>query len=221
MGGWGSGRSWGHKPKRNTAAYPLLDVRRLQREGLLRRGLAFPYQLIRNGERTESIDLRVEAKQATLSYTYRTREAEWQRVEQPVQIEWTACNYGGHRAWFRCPADGCGRRVAILYLVGVFACRCCLHLGYWTQRCSASEGALRRAQAIRERLGGSRNMCCPFPAKPKGMHWRIYRRLRLLHDNVDAHSWPTWMRRRAQTALLASRKASVHRRDKAARSYID
>jgi len=167
------------------------------------------------------MDLRVDAERVTLSYLCCGPNAEWQSVEYPVHLEWTPCHYGGHRAWFRCPADGCGRRVAILYYAGIFACRRCHQLAYWSQRCSASEGALRRAQAIRERLGGTGNMYCPFPVKPKGMHWRTYRRLRLLHDNAEGHSWPTWMRRRAQTALLASHKASVHRRDKAARSCID
>jgi hypothetical protein len=28
------------------------------------------------------------------------------------------------------------------------------------------------------RLGGSANLLDPFPAKPKGMHWRTYRHLR-------------------------------------------
>jgi hypothetical protein len=214
MGGWGSGRHWVHKAKRKTSSYPLLDIRRLQSEGLLRRGLAFPYQLIRNGERTTSIDLRRDADRVTLSYRRRTREAEWKRVECPIQLEWTACNYGGLRAWFRCPAEGCGRRVAILYFMSEFACRRCHRLAYWSQRCSASEAALPQAQAIRERLGGSGNMQIPFPTKPKGMHWRTYRRLRLLHDDADARSWPTWMRRGAQTALLASQKAaSVRRRN--------
>lgn len=214
MGGWGSGRNWGHKAKKKTSSYPLLDVRFLQRQGLLRRGLAFPYQLIRNGEKTESIHLRIEAKQAILFYTFRTREAELQRLECSVQLEWMACNYGGRRAWFRCPAGGCGRRVAILYFVDVFACRRCHGLAYWSQRCSASEGALARAQAIRERLGECRNIYSPFPQKPPGMHRRTYERLRLLHDAADANSWPTWFRRRPQKALLASQKASVHRSDK-------
>lgn len=211
MGGWGSGRSWGHTAKKKTATYPLLDVRQLQREGLLRAGLAFPCQLTQNGERTGSIDLRVDADRVTLSYRCRSRESEWQHMDCSVQIEWTPCNYGGHRAWFRCPAECCGRRVAILYFVGVFACRRCHQLAYWSQRCSASEAALSLAQAIRERLGGSRNMYYPFPSKPRGMHWKTYSRLRLLHDKADAHCWPTWMRRRAGTALLASQKASVHR----------
>ena len=42
-----------------------------------------------------------------------------------VRIVRTVCNLGGSRAWFICPAVGCGRRVAILYGGGIFACRHC------------------------------------------------------------------------------------------------
>jgi len=48
-------------------------------------------------------------------YSHRgQRDEEWQSEDYPVEVEWTACNYGGSRPWFRCPARGCGRRVAIL-----------------------------------------------------------------------------------------------------------
>ncbi len=46
--------------------------------------------------------------------------------------------------------------------------------------------ALHKAQAIRERLGGSANMTEPFPEKPKGMHFDTY--MRLWHEHREAES---------------------------------
>lgn len=86
------------------------------------------------------------------------------------------CNYGGQRAWFVCPR-GCGRRAAILYYGNTPACRHCYHLAYEGQQESAKYRLLHRAQAVRMQLGGSASLMDPFPARPKGMHWRTYRRI--------------------------------------------
>ena len=45
--------------------------------------------------------------------------------------------------------------------------------------------ALHKAQAIRERLGGSANMMEPFPQRPKGMHHETYMRLFWEHDEAE------------------------------------
>ena len=95
----------------------------------------------------------------------------------------TACHLGGRRAWFRCAvySNGryCGRRVGLLYGAGeLFACRRCYGLAYASQREAPMHRGVNRAQKIRMRLGGSANLCEPFPEKPKRMHWRTYHRLR-------------------------------------------
>jgi hypothetical protein len=111
---------------------------------------------------------------------------EWEDVKEPVPLAWTACNFGGERPWFICPGAGCARRVAVLYGPGrYFLCRHCYDLVYESQREDEMTRALRRAQAIRERLGGSTNMMEPFPEKPKGMHHETYWRLREEHDEAE------------------------------------
>jgi 5-methylcytosine-specific restriction endonuclease McrA len=122
-----------------------------------------------------------------LTYHHRSGPGEeWQDVQQPVSLSWTACNFGGERPWFVCPGAACGRKVAILYGPGrYFLCRHCCDLTYESQRENEMHRALRRAQIIRKRLGGSANMTKPFPEKPKGMHHETYWRLREEHDEAE------------------------------------
>jgi hypothetical protein len=49
-----------------------------------------------------------------LDYRQRSRGGEWQNATYPARLDWTPCHFGGERAWWRCPAVGCGRRVALL-----------------------------------------------------------------------------------------------------------
>jgi hypothetical protein len=76
--------------------------------------------------------------------------------------------------------------VAKLYGPGkYFLCRHCYDLRYESQREDKKTRALRKAQKIRTRLGGSANMLEPFPEKPKGMHLDTYIRLWWKHN--EAH----------------------------------
>jgi hypothetical protein len=195
MGGFGSGRRRDIQTNRRAEHCPALDVRRLHRDGLLRPGQSYPYHWKRNGERAASINMTVAADRVILSYQRLIAGAAWRSERYPVLLEWSSCNYGGRRPWFRCPAQDCGRRVSVLYLRGTFACRRCHQLAYASQRIQAWERALAQAQAIRERLGGTASMYEPFPQRPKGMHWRTYYELRRQHDEANAHSWPGWLRR--------------------------
>jgi hypothetical protein len=80
-------------------------------------------------------------------------------VREPVPFTWAACNLGGQRPWSICPGAGNGRRVAVLYGPELyFLCPRCHDLVYESQRENEMSRALRRPQAIRERLGGSANM---------------------------------------------------------------
>lgn len=122
-----------------------------------------------------------------LIYSHRPYGEEWENIREPINITWTACNFGGERPWFMCPGvvNGvvCGRRVAVFYGPGgYFLCRHCYDLNYQSQREDSAHRSLRRAQEIRRRLGGSANMRRPFPARPKGIHYKTYFRLWCEHE---------------------------------------
>ena len=183
MGGIGSGRR-DQGGKDTTSDYRALDVRRLQREGMLAPGRAFGWNWYRDEEQVASIFIQTEADRLTLKYQHQNRGGPWQPMEYPVLLEWTDCNFGGGRAWFHCPARGCGRRVALLYIggAGIFACRHCYQLAYACQRETADDRAARRADTIRRRLGWHAGILNPNGGKPKGMRRRTFERLSHQHD---------------------------------------
>jgi hypothetical protein len=191
LGGVGSGNWYRFNKKTTTDECHSVDVRYLHREGLLKAGHWFSLRWSRAGRETGSIRGVVsrdgQPEQITLLYRHQSgASGEWEDVREPVHLSWTACNFGGERPWFLCPGAGCGRRVAVLYGPGrYFLCRHCYDLTYESQRENGMHRALRRAQAIRERLGGSANMMEPFPEKPKGMHWRTYERLWWEHHEAE------------------------------------
>jgi len=191
MGGQGSGNWYRTGKKTTTDECHRVDVWYLHREGLLTPGHWFSLRWSRAGKETGSIAGSVEGNHRLerVLFLYRHRRGpgnEWESVHEPVSLDWTACHFGGARPWFICPGAGCGRRVAILYGEGrYFLCRHCYDLVYESQRENEMHRALRRAQAIRERLGGSANMTKPFPEKPKGMHHDTYMRMFWEHHEAE------------------------------------
>lgn len=175
MGGIGSGRHWHHSAKALTDDYRKLDVRRWAREGLLHPGSKFGWRWTRHGRSIGDIRVSVETSNVRLMYRAREHGIEWRDWNYPVRLDWTDCHHGGFRAWFRCPAQGCSRRVALLYGGLVFACRHCHGLAYPVQRENSWQRAMRRADKLAARLGGDEPGS--ETDKPKGMHWRTYHRL--------------------------------------------
>jgi hypothetical protein len=197
MGGMGSGRR-DQGGKDTTDDCRALDVRLFQRDGLLAAGKSFGWSWTRNGEKVASINVRTETDRVILDYKHRSGGGEWKSENYAVRIEWTPCNYGGARAWFICPAQGCGRRVAKLYLGGtIFACRHCYRLAYSSQRENLDDRATRRADKIRDRLEWEPGILNGEGDKPKGMHWRTYQRLTIEHDahvGISLNLMQQWMR---------------------------
>nr|VFJ43309.1 MAG: hypothetical protein BECKDK2373B_GA0170837_100522 [Candidatus Kentron sp. DK] len=120
-----------------------------------------------------SISVRAESDRIILNYRHQRGNSEWEDKNYPVRLDWTDCNFGGKRAWFLCPAQSCGRRVAILYRGGILACRHCYRLAYPSQ----SEAGYERA-----RLNWQPGILNPNGWKPKGIHWNTFSRLALKHN---------------------------------------
>ena len=182
MGGYGSGRQGGG---RCTDDLRPVDVRKICRAGLLKPGRFFNWQWTCNGEVTGTIGLRVEVDSVVLDYRNQNRHhngGEWESMRYAVRLDWTTCGFGGRRVWWRCPAAGCGRRVAVLYGGRVFACRQCNRLAYRSQREADDDRAARRADTIRLRLGWEPGILNGNGLKPKGMHWRTFERLEREHN---------------------------------------
>lgn len=172
--------------KRATGESLPLDVRTLHRAGYLVPGAVGSSRWWRGLDKSNgsSIGYHCGGDFVTLIYNRRG-----EKVEQRVTLDWTACNFGGKRPWWKCPA--CARRVAVIYGAGkYFACRNCYGLCYGAQKENSSDRALRKAFKIRERLGdmdgGTFDL---FPAKPKGMRWPTYWRLSLEYREAERESW--------------------------------
>lgn len=205
MGGRGSGRRWHYGANDTTSDYWTLDVRRWQRDGLLTPGRSFGWQWRRDAEVVAAIQVRADEGRVILVYRHRRGGGHWEDEGYPVGLDWTPCHLGGQRPWFRCPAQGCGRRVALLYLggSGIFACRHCYRLAYACQRETGHDRAARRADRIREKLGWEPGILNGPGWKPTGMHWRTFERLRAEHNTFVAASlegmaeWLGLLRQRA------------------------
>jgi hypothetical protein len=156
-------------------AVPALDVRRFKREGKLRPGHSSIISWVRDGEREPCVRVRLTADDAAVTLAFKTTDGAL--VHQRIALTRTAQRLGGERSWFAC---GCGRRVAMLYVVDrpVFACRRCHALKHAATRESARLSGLTRARKIREALGGGHNLLDSVPPRPAGMRHAKYARPR-------------------------------------------
>lgn len=110
---------------------------------------------------------------ASLKYSYSGRQ-----VSKIIELAYTPCNFGGSRAWFRCPH--CRRRSAKLYLVsGQWYCRKSLNLTYASKSLSPIDRIHRRIARLEAKLDEDGE-------KPKGMHWRTYDRIIEQYNAADS-----------------------------------
>ena len=128
-------------------------------------------------------------------------ELQNQTVPQNIRVCWTWCNFGGSRPWLVCQ---CGRRVARLFkgMAGYYCRSCCGNPVYESQRRSKKARCYLQAYRLRSRLGGSRPVVDPLPARPYRMSRKIYARLceRIKRLEATAGRQP----RRASCAIVVS-----------------
>ena len=187
MGGPGSG-NWFRASSGTTEGSRRVDIRYLKKMKFLTPGTSRLLRWSCAGEESGSIQFRTESDRIILTYRFREYGEEWEDIEYPVYFDSTACNYGGTRKWFLCPAQGCGRRVAVLYGGKYFLCRHCHDLAYQSQSENRALRASRRSRKIIERLGGD-GYGDFYPNKPKGMHWKTYHRLIEKAGYYEKLSW--------------------------------
>jgi hypothetical protein len=221
MGGFGSGRPSG-SGRDTVESCRTLDVNRLHREGCLRAGWVGTYQWTCDGEQVASISLHAEADRLHLTYRVRIGGGDWENVTEIVHIVRVACSLEGLRPYFICPGVvngvACGRRVAKLHLsLRYFLCRHCHRLGHASQSEDAWDRAFRRANKIRQRLGGESGMAAPFPTRPKGMWRRTYNPLFAEVFETEIRAEEAFELRTER--LLARIEDRKHRRPTRRRSY--
>ena len=120
----------------------------------------------RSGEAAGDISIRSESDSVRLIYSYREYGGEWKQMDYAARLTYTACHYGGVRAWFRCPS--CSRRCAVIYGPGdIFACRTGYRVAYNSQSEDFFGRMTRKAQNIQKWLGGKAGSAYAFPPKPK------------------------------------------------------
>ncbi len=175
MGGWRSGSYYRGRSGKCTVEGSLpLDIRKVKRDGCLTPGRWFAWQWSTGGSVHASIGATVYEDFLHLDYTHKKTED----IQQRIYFDWTPCNYGGKRVWFRCPC--CGRRCAVVYSGGkYFACRVCCNLTYAICNETPRERRFTKAGKLRKKIAAKAGAANPLPIfKLKNMHQKTWDRIR-------------------------------------------
>lgn len=182
MGGYGSGR-WSSKPTAESKR--RLDLARLRRDGSLMPGTVFKLSWSSAGEETGSIGVVASAIGLRLMYDARSSDGSSSHIDETVRLTWTQPPFGGRRAWFNCP--GCHRLCHVLFGGIRFRCRHCCRIRYRSQAETRTDRANRGMVKLVRRIDPTADLN-RLPPKPRGMHWRTYKRLTERYD-AYANLW--------------------------------
>ena len=173
-----------------TSDFRTIDIAWLQRQGARAVGYSGRIRWLRRGEEKASIGYVVVRNGLRLRYQHTRYGGDPQDVDEVIGIVTTPMHLGGVRHWFSCPS--CRRRCRILYGGSHYRCRQCRGALYESQYQHAALTVCDRRWGIRKHLeerGGELTEVLGlddgFPPKPKGMHWRTYRRLEALDKQLE------------------------------------
>jgi len=171
MGGYGSGAR--NRGASKTDEFHKLDLADFKRQWF-DRSFDGTLRWSRGGRETGSIGYRLRPDHMRLHYSV-TRQGEKLPIDERFDFAFTEQPFGGQRRWIICRS--CNRRCRVLHGGTYFRCRQCYQATYPSQYERIRVPSLARAERARDRLGGEPGFIHGFPQKPKGMHWRTYRRL--------------------------------------------
>ena len=169
-----------------------VDIAWMLRKGLACEGRYITGSLTWNcgGEPAGSISYRAsmsdpEQARLVLSYTRGKGEGR-EEVEQEIRLTYTQPHFGGKRWWMICPYRG--HRVGKLYMPqggDRFASRKAWRLGYNSQRVTDRDAMFERLFRIQKKLGCEQGWG-NWITRPKGMHWKTFKRYQDEFEYLDA-----------------------------------
>lgn len=194
MGGLGSGRIAQHWTVADSLCLKISVLQKARANGEQTSG-TLSWSLGRQGVATINFSMQTRETGGWLFLHWNehdTFSGQQQRRQTHIGIASMPQPLGGRRWWFICPKTG--QRVSQLYLppgADMFASRRAYGLVYPSQRETRPYRALRRAFALRERLGNRGDIADPI-YKPKHMHRRTFERalvkLEIYGRVIEAHS---------------------------------
>ncbi len=179
MGGLGSGGWYRWSTKSTTANFWNFHIKTLKKYGLFNSPMRKhgSWSWSQNGEERSNISYELNTLDEHSPYirVHYTNKNTEEKHDYKIRLSTTSPNYGGKRWWFHCPAARCGKRVGVLFMGNIFACRHCYNIAYPSQNESPAQRMLSRAQKIQQQLGGSGCMD-ELVIRPKGMHKKTFER---------------------------------------------
>ena len=166
MGGIGSGRScWRSKNFVEETRFITSKWVKAHLQTLSKQPLQVNWHQGKESLGSASVSL-VNLHQLCVRYKYRcSSDVSWLTVTEFIPLQLSACRYGGERLWFTCPK--CGKRIAIIYVDSMVACRDCLGLRYQSEYEDDISRLQSKARKIFDRIGHDY-------VRPKGMHHKTY-----------------------------------------------